>query len=127
MCSRRSRTFRGTRPPCGRDRDNVDVDVVTQQAEAFPDASTAGFAIVVDGLRKRYGSLVAVDGISFRVKDREIFGLLGTNGAGRTTTVEILEGLRDADDGRAIVARIDARKEPQKYKGPIELQLQASA
>ena len=103
------------------------MDVVTQQAEAFPDASTAGFAIVVDGLRKRYGSLVAVDGISFRVKDREIFGLLGPNGAGKTTTVEILEGLRDADDGRAIVAGIDVRKEPQKVKGLIGVQLQSSA
>src|SRR5437660_2722055 len=127
MCSRRSRTFRCTRPPCGRDRDNVDVDVVTQQAEAFPDASTAGFAIVVDGLRKRYGSLVAVDGISFRVKDREIFGLLGPNGAGKTTTVEILEGLRQADSGRAVVAGIDVRKEPQRVKGLIGVQLQASA
>src|SRR2546421_12815245 len=112
MCSRRSRTFRGTRPPCGRDRDNVDVEVVTQQAEAFPDASTAGFAIVVDGLRKRYGSLAAVDGISFRVKDREVLGLLGPDGAGKTTTDAILEGLRVADGGRAILAGLDGRKEP---------------
>ena len=100
---------------------------MTQQEEAFPDAYTSGFAIAVDGLRKRYGSLVAVDGISFRVKDREIFGLLGPNGAGKTTTVEILEGLRDADGGRAIVAGIDVRKEPQKVKGLIGVQLQSSA
>jgi ABC-2 type transport system ATP-binding protein len=88
---------------------------------------TAGFAIVVGGLRKRYGSLIAVDGISFRVKEREIFGLLGPNGAGKTTTVEILEGLRSADDGQALVGGIDVRKDPQKVKNVIGVQLQSSA
>jgi ABC-2 type transport system ATP-binding protein len=88
---------------------------------------TDGFAIAVDGLRKRYGSLVAVDGISFRVKEREIFGLLGPNGAGKTTTVEILEGLRSADEGEALVGGIDVRKDPQKVKNVIGVQLQSSA
>jgi ABC-2 type transport system ATP-binding protein len=92
-----------------------------------PLADTQGFAIVVDGLRKRYESLVAVDGISFRVKEREIFGLLGPNGAGKTTTVEILEGLRQADDGRVLVAGIDVRKNPEKVKNVIGVQLQSSA
>jgi ABC-2 type transport system ATP-binding protein len=89
--------------------------------------SMQGFAIVVDGLRKRYGSLVAVDGISFRVKEREIFGLLGPNGAGKTSTVEILEGLRTADEGQVFVAGIDVRKDPEKVKGVIGVQLQSSA
>jgi ABC-2 type transport system ATP-binding protein len=88
---------------------------------------TEGFAIEVAGLRKSYGTLVAVDGISFQVKRHEIFGLLGPNGAGKTTTVEILEGLRDADDGRAIVAGIDVRKDPERVKGVIGVQLQSSA
>ena len=70
---------------------------------------------------------MAVDGISFRVKEREIFGLLGPNGAGKTTTVEILEGLRAADDGQAIVAGIDVRKDPDKVKSLIGVQLQSSA
>ena len=86
-----------------------------------------GFAIVVDGLRKRYGTVVAVDGISFRVKEREIFGLLGPNGAGKTTTVEILEGLRSANEGQVIVAGIDVRKDPEKVKNVIGVQLQSSA
>ena len=88
---------------------------------------THGFAIEVEGLRKTYGSLVAVDGISFRVQEREIFGILGPNGAGKTTTVEILEGLREADSGRAVVAGIDVRKDPQRVKNLIGVQLQASA
>jgi ABC-2 type transport system ATP-binding protein len=103
------------------------VDVLTQHEETVAQPAITGFAIVVDGLRKTYGSLVAVDGISFRVKEREIFGLLGPNGAGKTTTVEILEGLRDADDGRALVAGIDVRKDPQRVKGLIGVQLQSSA
>ena len=51
-------------------------------------------AISVRDLRKSYGSLEAVRGISFEVRRGEVFGLLGPNGAGKTTTVEILEGYR---------------------------------
>jgi ABC-2 type transport system ATP-binding protein len=95
------------------------MSITTQAGNAGLRTDTQGFAIVVDGLRKRYGSLVAVDGISFRVKEREIFGLLGPNGAGKTTTVEILEGLRTADEGQVIVAGIDVRKDPEKVKNVI--------
>ncbi|MFO8060190.1 MAG: ABC transporter ATP-binding protein [Bacillota bacterium] len=55
--------------------------------------------VVVRDLRKQYGDVVAVDGISFSVGAGEIFGLLGPNGAGKTTTVECLEGLRQPDEG----------------------------
>src|SRR5436305_6077721 len=103
------------------------MSAVTQAEEANLQLDTQGFAIVVDGLRKRYGSLVAVDGISFRVKEREIFGLLGPNGAGKTTTVEILEGLRSADEGQAVVGGIDVRRNPQRVKNVIGVQLQSSA
>jgi ABC-2 type transport system ATP-binding protein len=103
------------------------MSVVTRPGESGLGTQSQGFAIVVDGLRKRYGSLVAVDGISFRVKEREIFGLLGPNGAGKTTTVEILEGLRGADEGQALVAGIDVRKDPDKVKSLIGVQLQSSA
>src|SRR2546423_4487906 len=91
------------------------------------DLAETGYAIVVEGLRKSYGRVVAVDGISFRVREREIFGLLGPNGAGKTTTVEILEGLRQADAGRAVVAGNDVLKKPHKSQSRLCVPLHASA
>ena len=83
--------------------------------------------VTVRDLRKRYGEIEAVRGISFQVMQGEIFGLLGPNGAGKTTTVEILEGLRRADGGDAIVDGIDVSKEPQRAKEHVGVQLQQSA
>lgn len=84
-------------------------------------------AIQVSGLVKRYGDLVAVDGISFAVEKGEIFGLLGPNGAGKTTTVEVIEGLRNADAGSAMVMGIDVGRHPQQIKERIGVQLQTSS
>jgi ABC-2 type transport system ATP-binding protein len=56
-------------------------------------------AVVVTDLRKSYGQVDAVRGVSFTVEDGEIFALLGPNGAGKTTTLEILEGFRQRDSG----------------------------
>jgi ABC-2 type transport system ATP-binding protein len=60
-------------------------------------------AVIVDGLRKEYGALRAVDGLSFVVEEGEVFALLGPNGAGKTTTVEILEGHRHRTAGTVAV------------------------
>ena len=64
-------------------------------------------AIEVTGLRKVYGSLTAVDGVSFQVPEGEVFAFLGPNGAGKTTTVEVLEGLRKRTDGDVRVLGLD--------------------
>ncbi len=64
-------------------------------------------AIAVDSLKKSYGSLHAVDDISFNVEQGEVFSLLGPNGAGKTTTIEILEGLREKDSGQVSVLGLD--------------------
>lgn len=56
-------------------------------------------AIAVDDVRKSYGDLKAVDGVTFAVDEGEFFGILGPNGAGKTTTLEIIEGLREPDSG----------------------------
>ncbi|HEX9435792.1 MAG TPA: ABC transporter ATP-binding protein [Candidatus Limnocylindria bacterium] len=83
--------------------------------------------VSVRDLRKSYGAIEAVRGVSFEVAAGEIFGLLGPNGAGKTTTVEILEGLRRADAGTAIVAGIDVTRDPRAVKERIGVQLQSSA
>jgi len=63
--------------------------------------------ISVSGLRKSYGSNLAVDGVDLAIEQGEIFALLGPNGAGKTTTVEILEGFRDRDSGEVSVLGFD--------------------
>jgi ABC-2 type transport system ATP-binding protein len=82
--------------------------------------------IVVNDFRKSYGDFMAVDGISFDVKQGEIFGLLGPNGAGKTSTLESLEGLRAPDGGSLVVAGVDPAKEPRKLRNVIGVQLQSS-
>ena len=62
-----------------------------------------GPAVEVRSLTKRYGQLVAVDGISFEVRRGELFGFLGPNGAGKTTTARVLTGVIKADAGTALV------------------------
>ncbi|MEC7749178.1 MAG: ABC transporter ATP-binding protein [Chloroflexota bacterium] len=83
--------------------------------------------VEVDDLRKSYGDLKAVDGVSFSVSAGEVFGILGPNGAGKTTTVEILEGMRAQDSGSAIVNGIDVQEDPRAVKKIIGIQLQSSA
>ena len=67
-------------------------------------------AVSVSDLRKAYGEVEAVRGISFEIASGEIFGLLGPNGAGKTTTVEILEGYRERDGGSVTVLGADPAK-----------------
>ena len=74
---------------------------------AAPARSAAAAAVVVTGLRKNYGAVQAVRGVSFTVGHGEIFALLGPNGAGKTTTLEILEGFRTRDAGRVEVLGYD--------------------
>lgn len=82
--------------------------------------------IEVKNLVKKYDNLVAVDGISFEVKEGEIFGLLGPNGAGKTTTLEIMETLRDKTSGDITVCGLSLDKSPNEIKTIIGVQLQAA-
>jgi len=76
-------------------------------------------AIGVEDLRKRYGDVVALDGVTFHVERGEVFGLLGPNGAGKTTTIKILTGLTKPTSGRAWVAGFDVVKEAREVKKRI--------
>lgn len=82
--------------------------------------------ISIKNLVKNYGTFNAVKNISFDVNRGEIFGLLGQNGAGKSTTLEIIETLRDKTSGEVIVNGIDLDKEPEQIKKIIGVQLQSS-
>jgi len=80
--------------------------------------------IQVSGVRKTYGSTVAVDEVSFEVNHGEIFGLIGPNGAGKTTTMECIEGLRTPDRGAISVLGLDPFRDVYKLQNRIGVQLQ---
>ena len=83
--------------------------------------------VEVRELRKAYGPIVAVDGISFSVAENEVFGLVGPNGAGKTTTIECLEGLRDRDGGEVSVLGLDPGDAGADLRRRIGVQLQESS
>lgn len=82
--------------------------------------------IKVENLVKKYEGLLAVDNISFDVKEGEIFGLLGPNGAGKTTTLEIIETLREPTSGKITVDSLDIKEHSWEIKSRIGVQLQAA-
>ena len=82
--------------------------------------------ISIKNLVKNYGSFAAVKGISFDVQRGEIFGLLGQNGAGKSTTLEIIETLREKTSGEVIVNGFNLDKDPDQIKKIIGVQLQTS-
>lgn len=81
--------------------------------------------IKVEDLKKSYGSVAALAGVSFEVGAGEVFGLLGVNGAGKTTTLEILSGLREPDSGRVEIAGIDPGKDSRSARAQIGVVLPA--
>src|SRR5215472_5849602 len=81
-------------------------------------------AIEVEHLRKRFGAKVAVDDVSVDVAEGEIFGLLGRNGAGKSTTVDCVAGLRAADAGRVRVTGLDPRRDRAEIRQRLGVQLQ---
>jgi len=82
--------------------------------------------IRVENLRKYYGTVKAVDGISFKVKAGEIFGMVGPNGSGKTTTIESIEGLRKPDNGVIRVLGLDPLGDAQALRERTGIQLQVS-
>ena len=75
--------------------------------------------IQADGLTKRFGTFTAVDHITFSVRQGEIFGFLGANGAGKTTAMRMLCGLSLPTEGRASVAGFDVAAQPEQVKRRI--------
>src|SRR5438105_12075932 len=76
-------------------------------------------AIAVKDLTRRFGDFVAVDHLTFEVGQGEIFGFLGANGAGKSTTIRMLCGLLEPTSGTAVVGGVDVRRDPEGVKRRI--------
>jgi ABC-2 type transport system ATP-binding protein len=83
--------------------------------------------ISVRDLRKSYGSIHAVRGVSFEIPERCIFGLLGANGAGKTSTIEMIEGVREPDGGSISICGLDPFKHSMRVRELVGAQLQITA
>jgi len=86
---------------------------------------TDGHALQVQGLTKRFGDLVAVDGLTLQIKKGEIFGFLGPNGAGKTTAINMIVGLLTPTEGAVLINGQDRARVPKRSVGicPQELVL----
>jgi len=84
------------------------------------------FALTVKDLRKSYGHICAVNGISFSIRRGTIFCLVGPNGAGKTTTMEIVEGLKQPDSGEIRLLDMPMPQQAHRAKQMIGIQLQTT-
>jgi ABC-2 type transport system ATP-binding protein len=87
---------------------------------------TNSAVVSVRDLRKHYGHLTALDGVTFDIERGETFALLGPNGAGKSTTIEILEGYRDRSGGEAHVLGVDPGKGGVEWKARLGIVLQST-
>src|SRR6202521_717397 len=96
------------------------------ESERVRCATVGALAVEIKDLRKSYGAVEAVRGISLTVAEGEVFALLGPNGAGKTTTVEILEGFRRRDSGKVSVLGFDPASKDRRLKDQLGIVLQSS-
>jgi ABC-2 type transport system ATP-binding protein len=80
---------------------------------------SASIAVRAEKLRKEFGSFVAVEGLDLEIYKGDVFGLLGPNGSGKTTTIRMLCGLLDPTSGSASVAGYDVERDPERVKRSI--------
>lgn len=102
-----------------REKDSYTPPSTVSLARSVKPESVGQDVIAVDKISRRFGSFYAVKGVSFTVKEGEVFGLLGANGAGKSTTFRMLCGLLPVTDGRLSVAGRDLRHAPAKARARI--------
>lgn len=100
--------------------------LLLSQLQKNPQAATDP-AIIVQNLVKRYGEFIAVNDVSFSIREGEIFGIIGPNGAGKTTIVECISGLRVPDSGIIMIYGLSPRKDRTETSKFVGVQLQESA
>ncbi|MFD2445277.1 ABC transporter ATP-binding protein [Bacillus sp. CGMCC 1.16607] len=83
--------------------------------------------IELENIYKSYGNVKAVDGISLKIKKGEVLGIIGANGAGKSTTLEIMMGLRKSDSGSVKILGMDIQEASNEIKQKIGIQLQQTA
>jgi ABC-2 type transport system ATP-binding protein len=108
----------------------VDLGAISVPSQVLSSASATlptPVAARVRRLTKKYGDIVAVDGIDFDIQPGEILALLGPNGSGKTTIVEILEGHRSRDGGEVSVLGCDPATAPRRWYDRIGIVLQRSS
>src|SRR5512146_979100 len=93
----------------------------------LPGQAVRSAVIQVEDLRHAYGNRTALDGVSFEVRNAEIFGLLGPNGSGKTTMFRILSTLMLPAGGRALIMGHDAAKDPTGLRRTIGVVFQAQS
>lgn len=87
---------------------------------SFPDsAKEQDVVIITENLTRRFGSFIATDRLNIRIRRGEIFGILGANGAGKTTAFRMICGLLPPSDGRAEILGIDLRRDPRRARATI--------
>ena len=94
-------------------------DMKSQTSSQGIGESTDGVVIETHGLTRRFKKVTAVDGLDLSVRKGEIFGLLGPDGAGKTTTIRMLCAIMDPTEGSAQVAGLDTKKDPEEIKKRI--------
>src|ERR1700730_14369504 len=97
----------------------------TLRAMSMTNTHSEGLAVEVRDLRKSYGEVEAVRGVSLDVAVGEVFCLLGPNGAGKTTTVEILEGYRSRSGGEVRVLGMDPARGERELRDRVGIVLQS--
>ncbi len=91
----------------------------SRDVDVSPVQNPNSYAVTVEGLTKRFGDFTAVAGINFNVHSGEIFGFLGPNGSGKTTTIRMLTGLLPPTSGAGTVAGFDILREQARIKPAI--------
>lgn len=107
--------------------DDTTLDAAARAVDAGLSPDGLQPAVTVTSLVKRYGSFVAVDDVSFSIREGEIFGIIGPNGAGKTTTVECISGLRAPDSGSISIYGLSPQRDRGKITEFMGVQLQKSA